>query len=229
MRTRYYGTIHWLRVIGVGVLLGLLFSLAVSASDWQPVSAAVEKKIVRLEMETNGEPSGSCSAVVFAIEDGQAEAVTAAHCVSHPATARFDLTANRHDAVVAKFNTILDLAIVTFHAKHEEAITLAPQTPPMGAEVSVVGYAFGIKKMAAQFGRVAQPWNDETEALWLNVDLIFGDSGGAAIDDQGRLIGINSRIYSGGFMGQMAHIAAVVPVEAVTDFITAYQKGKPKK
>lgn len=212
----------------VAALFALVATTVVGASDWEATTKNADRKVVRLEMGV-GDSKGVCSAVVVAIVDGEADALTAAHCVAHEPTSHLDLTANGRDAQVLAFNRLLDLALIRFHAKHEEAMPLAPETPKMGAEVAVLGYAFGVKKLAAQFGRVAQPYNDETEALWLNVDLIFGDSGGAVVDDQGRLIGINSRIYSGGLFGQSAHIAAAVPIESASDFIDAYRKHAKKK
>jgi S1-C subfamily serine protease len=218
-----------MRRIAVTLLALILSCTAVQATDWELISKGAVNQVPRLEMLTQGTDTPSvCSAVVFAVTDGTAEAITAAHCVTHVGSSHFDLTVNRKHAEVMVFNNLIDLAIIRYEAKKDVAITFAPRTPPMGAEVAVVGYAFGIKHIAAQFGRVSQPLNDETNAVWLNIDLIFGDSGGAAIDELGRLVGINSRIYSGGMMGQMAHIAAVVPIEDVVDFVESYRKSQAR-
>jgi serine protease DegQ len=164
--------------------------------------------------------------VVFEIVDGKASALTAAHCVEHQPTDQFDLTVNDKHAEVQVTNRILDLAIITFRARGESTILLATAAPAKGAEVAILGYAFGVEEIVAQFGRVAQPYNKETKALWINADLIFGDSGGALIDADGRLVGINSRIFTGGPFGQMAHIGGAVPLNAIEDFIDHYRKTK---
>jgi S1-C subfamily serine protease len=166
-----------------------------------------------------GRSHGLCTAVIFEIDkDDYAAALTAAHCVQHGPTEKLDLTVSGRNAVVIDSNALLDLAIVRYHArKQEKAIPLADALPYKGAEVMVVGYPFGVEDIAEQFGHVAQH-NKETKTTWLNVDLIFGNSGGAAVDAQGRLVGINSAIISQG----PAHLGAVVTIEHVQDYIDSY-------
>lgn len=195
----------------IPILLALILA---PSTDW----AVVGKSIPRLEMQ-RGEDKGSCSGVVALIDDGWAYALTAAHCVARQPTERLDITVNNRHASVVEFNTILDIAIVKFRAHDETAITLAPVMPPTGSEVAVIGFAFGVEELVLQFGHVAQPYNRETKSVWFDVVTIFGDSGGAVVDAQGRLLAITSRIYSGGALGQMAHISAAVPLTAVRDFL----------
>lgn len=198
---------------------------SLSAADWQGVVKATLLAVPRLEILDEGaDRPSTCSGVVFQIDnDKTASALTAAHCV---AGKRPTVTVNRHHATVELVNQLLDLAIVSFQAKQEQAIAFAPATPPMGAEVAILGYALGAHELAAQFGRVSQAWNAETQTLWVNVDLLFGDSGGLAIDEQGRLVGINSSVYFGGMGGQMSHVAGIIPIEDVADFVAAYQKHR---
>lgn len=203
----------------------LAFALAAPVTDW----TAIGKSIPRLEMK-HGDEKGACSGVVALLEDGWAYALTAAHCVDKQPNERLDITANDRHASVVEFNTLLDLAIIRFRAHDEAAIVLAPSMPPAGAEMTVIGYAFGVSELVLQFGRVAQPYNRETKSVWFDVMTIFGDSGGAVVDNQGRLIAITSRIYSGGLGGQMAHISAAVPLDAVKDFLEDFnQKLKKEK
>jgi S1-C subfamily serine protease len=184
------------------------------ASDWPAVVRPLEKQVPRLEMMgPEDKAPGICSGAVINVKAGYV--VTAAHCVEGEHLA---ITVNGRHAEVARANRLLDLAVVRFEAKGEVEIELAGCAPDIGAEIAVAGYAFGIEKLAVQFGRVSQTLNGETKAMWLNVDLIFGDSGGPAVDERGRLVGINSRIYSRG----PAHLAAVVPLEAVRDFLAPY-------
>lgn len=202
--------------------IGLWLFLAVVA-DWPALVPSLTASIPRLEAQTP-HGKGICSAVVFEIDsDGFAHALTAAHCVDKQPNERLDVTVNDRTGVVVATNSLLDLAIVKYRARNERALPMAASSPAMGAEVVILGYAFGVEAIVAQFGRIAQSYNRETKTLWINADLIFGDSGGGLINEAGELVGINSRIYSGGMTGQMAHIGAAVPIEAVADFIDAYR------
>lgn len=211
------------------VLIALLFVVSgLAAADWQAVVRDSAMKVPRLEILQDGADSpGTCSGVVFSIDtDGTGELLTAGHCVLGD---RPTITVNRRHATLAMVNRLLDLAIVTFDAKNEMVMPFAPSTPPMGADVAILGYPFGASEMAAQFGHVSQPLSADTHALMVDAQLIFGDSGGAAIDSAGHLVGINSRIYYGGQQGQMAHLSALVAIEDVADFVAAYRKAKGKK
>jgi S1-C subfamily serine protease len=217
-----------MRRLTLAVALPLFAVCSLAAADWQAVVRETLPKVPRLEILDDGSgDQGVCSAVVFAIDQsGEAEALTAGHCVKGE---HLTLTVNRRHAAVVLKNGLLDLAVVTFQAKGEQAIAFAANSPAAGAEVAIVGYPFGNSELAAQFGRVSQSWNPETKTLWANVDLIFGDSGSPLIDEQGRLVGINSRTYYAGPNGQMAHMASAVSIEDVADFVAAYQKGRGRK
>jgi S1-C subfamily serine protease len=205
------------------VMVVLLLGRCVDAADWAAVIPTAHAHLARVEAQI-GETKSVCSSVVFDVDsDGVALALTAGHCVDRAPTEKFDLTLNDRHATVLEINRLLDLAIVQFRAHKETPIALAKDSPPTGTEVAVVGFAFGVEEVVAQFGRVAQSYNRETKALWINADLAFGDSGGPLIDEQGRLVGINSRIYSGGLFGQMAHLGAAVRIESVQDFIAEFR------
>ncbi len=199
-------------------MLTLVFAL------WASVITQTSSAVPRLEMQI-GDKAGVCSGIVFEVDaDGNAAALTAAHCVDHDATQHFDLTANGRHAEVVTYNRLLDLAIIHFRARKEQPVAIATTTPEDGSEVMVIGYAFGVEDLVKQFGHVAQGYNRETKSIWIDAMTIFGDSGGAVVDADGKLIAVTSRIYSGGLTGQAAHIAAAVPVDAIHDFIDAYHR-----
>src|SRR3982751_4089983 len=102
----------------------LLLSASSALADWTTVGTAVP----RLEMR-KGDDKGSCSGVVFLIDDGWAYALTAGHCVDRQPTERLDITANDRHASAIAFNSILDLAVIKFRAHHEQAIVIAPAMP----------------------------------------------------------------------------------------------------
>lgn len=196
-------------------LIPVMFVLAVglAASDWSFVAKNAEPSIPRLEIHA-GEALGICSGIV--INDQIAMLVTAAHCF--PEDGKFDVTVNGRDAKFVKANHALDMALVTFRAKHEKAITLAPEAPEQGSEIAVVGYPFGSETFHIQAGLVAAPYDRDCRCLKLNADVIFGDSGGAIVDYQGRLVGLTTTIFAQG----PAHLSGAIPVEAVRDFAEAY-------
>lgn len=211
------------RSVGFWTCIWLIaYTLHTFAADWPSAVKAADKQVPRIEVLKAGEDGpGICSGVVLNVEPDHGAVLTAAHCVAGKAD-ELSITVNGRDARVAKVNALIDLAVLRFEPDGEQAMALAPSVPPAGTEVCVVGYGFGISKLAVQFGRVSQAWNEETKALWISLDLLFGDSGGPAIDEQGRLIGISSRIYSSG----PAHMAAFVPVDRVKAFVSPYL---PKK
>ena len=203
----------------LAVALGTV-PVAAQAPDWTPLAARLHQGVLRVVMQGAG-GSGTCSAVVFAITpDGRAHALTAAHCVSAQPNQRLDVTVDGRTARTIVSNTILDLAVVQFRpAGLTMTIPLAPSTPPPGAPILAAGYAFGVEDIVYQFGYVAQTRNKETKALWMNIDIAFGDSGGAILDAQGRLIGVTSFVYSRG----PAHIGGAVSIEDVKPFLDDYQ------
>ena len=202
------------------IWLALLLQL-----DWTTIVPSVEKSVPRVEIAKGGQ-TGVCSAVVFLVDgDGFAHALTAGHCVQKSSESeRIDLTVNGRTAAVTHSNSILDLAILKFRRRDETPVVLATAMPKAGAPVVIVGYAFGVEELVTQFGHIAQSYNRESKTTWINADLIFGDSGGSALDATGKLVGINSRIYHQG----PAHIAAVVTVDALRDYLDAYEAERRK-
>lgn len=216
-----------MRTIAAVITAVVIFSANAAAQDYAPVVASLNKSVLRVAIQKGGQ-TGTCTAVVYEIVDGRAFAFTAAHCVASTPGEAIDITVDDRDARAHAFNRILDLAIVSFRPQGETAnIVLADKTPPAGSPVIIAGYAFGVEDIVYQFGHVARPLNRETKQLWINGDLIFGDSGGGILDAQGRLIGITSAIYSQG----PAHIGGAVRIEQVRDFLDEFrdQQKKEKK
>ncbi len=208
-------------------MIPVLLALALFVgADWVALIPTVEKSIAKLEAQKTGQ-TGICTAVLFEKgADGMMAAFTAAHCVEKQPNERLDLTVSGRTAYVVDSNTILDLAIVRYRSRGgEQPIVIAKQLPHKGEEVMVVGYPFGVEDMAEQFGHVAQPVNKETKTTLLNAMLIFGNSGGAAVNGAGELIGINSAIVSQG----PASLAVVVTVEQIVDYVDYYHSRYVKK
>lgn len=210
-----------MRVALVGLLLcGLL---PTPLTDWTAIVKPALKKVPRLEMLREGwDKPGVCAAVLFNKPDGYA--VTAAHCVEKPEKEGITITVSGRHAEVMRVNRILDVAVVKYDPKGDEPMDLAESTPEVGSEVAIIGYPFGDGQLGPMFGHISQVLNQETKLIWVNSDIIPGDSGGALIDLQGRLIGLNSQIFYQG----PSHMAACVPIETLKDFLKPYlPKPKP--
>lgn len=185
-------------------MIALLLLLALG---WPDVLPTVEPAVQRLTMANKDNEGGTCSAVIFKA----GYALTAAHCVDGD----YDFVIGGRAASVERSNRILDLAVVKFLSRTTDgSVVLALKTPSKGTEIAALGFAFGKKDLHSQFGYIANE-KDEDGYVVLNMDIIFGDSGGIIFDKKGRLIGITSAIQNQG----PAHLGLAIPVETVREFI----------
>lgn len=202
----------------VTALCVLVTGIGVSAADWTTAIKPALSAVVRLEIQ-RGDKTGRCSGVVFNADAGYA--LTMAHCTGAEPKG-LSLTANGRHADLIRWNEILDLAVIKFDVKGEAQIVLAKQTPPMGTEIALLGFAYGSRQLHTQYGRVSLPLDEESQSLMLDVTTLFGDSGGMAINAAGELVGMTSALkFAGG------HLAVMVPVEATRDFVKAYLPKTP--
>jgi S1-C subfamily serine protease len=191
--------------------------LLCQSPDWTTVIKPAFKQIMRLEMLREGQSEpGVCTVVVINEENGYG--LTAAHCVRKPLAEGISLTANGRHAEVLRVNDLLDLAVLRVMIRGEKQVELATHTPEPGTPVAIVGYAFGDPDPLFQFGYIAQTKNAATKLVMLNADVIGGDSGGACLDAQGRLVAINSILYSWGSSG----LGGSAPVEQIKEFAENY-------
>ena len=196
------------------VMLFALSLMLAQAPSWEMVVPAAALSVPRVEISAPS-GAGTCSSVVFDIDkDEVASALIAAHCVVGIGGEHVTLTVNGRNAYVSMVNSIIDLAIVRFKARTESAIVFATESPRVGTELAVIGYALGVQEWVAQFGRVAQTFNKESKAIWVDAGILFGDSGGALINAKGELIGVNNKVFIGG-----ATLGGSIPIEAVKDFV----------
>ena len=185
-------------------------------TNWGQAVVGLEKRVVRLEMMTEDGDQGVCSGAVLNAVSGFV--VTAQHCVDSSDKHRLAaLTVNGRHAEVVRQNKLLDIAVVRTELKGAASITIAAQTPIVGSEVAILGYAFGAKKLHMQFGRVSLPLDDDG-ALVIDAMVIAGDSGGPTINAAGELVGLTSFIkYNGPMM-----LGYMVTAEKVKDFVEQY-------
>lgn len=185
-----------------------------AATDWSTVVVGLEKSVPRIEiLPPESNRAGVCSGVILNVQSGYV--LTAAHCLVEDAA----LTVDGRHAEVARQNRLLDLAVLrTDLPRDAKAIPLASAAPKVGSDVAVIGYAFGAKRAAVQFGRVSLPLNDEG-ALVLDLMIIGGDSGGPAINLQGQLVGMTSGVK---LSHSTMHVGVLVPVEQIREFVSQY-------
>jgi S1-C subfamily serine protease len=206
-----------------GALLGLAMVVIGGTTDWSAIVLPAMKQVARIEILKDGEDKpGICSGVAINADAGFL--LTAAHCVEGEPK-QLSVTVNGRHAEIARTNRLLDLAVLRFKVKDEQTMLLAEKTPPIGTEVAIIGFNFGVEKLAVQFGRVSQMLNAETKTLWIDGTMVPGQSGGAVIDANGRLVGMTSRIYHSG----PSRIGGAIPVESLEDFLEPYLPAKEKK
>jgi putative serine protease PepD len=192
--------------------------LALSNTNWPTAVKPAIGAVVRLEMQRES-GKGLCSAVLVNADAGFA--LTMAHCTGTDPKG-LSMTANGRHAELIRWNELLDLAVVRFDVKGETQIPLAKETPVAGTEIAVLGFAYGSRQLHTQYGHVSLPLDEESQRLMLDATVIFGDSGGMAINAAGELVGMTSAIKTAG-----GSLAVMLPVESVRDFAKAYLP-KPK-
>ena len=120
---------------------------------------------------------GDCSGVVV----GPELVATAEHCIADKLRVEALL------ATVVRSDRELDLALLHAPGLSRPAVSIAPEVPAYASEIFVLGYGCEGRRLQARagaFSSVVDRW------LELRVVACQGDSGGAAIDAEGRLIGI---------------------------------------
>jgi serine protease Do len=207
-----------MRVQVVAAFILSLQAVTLHATDWSAVVVGLEKQVPRIEILAPESPyPGTCSGVVLNADAGYV--LTAAHCLVEKSA----LTVNGRHAELVRQNRLLDLAVLRTELKDAKTMPLAKDPPAIGAEVALVGFAFGAKRLHHQFGRVSQPLDDDG-AMILDLMVISGDSGGPAINAAGELIGMTSAVK---FAHPSMHAAVLVPISKVRDFVSPYLPKQP--
>lgn len=188
-----------------------------TAPDWVAIVKPTSKQVLRLEILRQGQDTPTrCTAVV--INEEQGYLLTANHCVDKQAQESLSITANGRHADLLRANSLLDLAVLKTQLRGEKQIAFADKTPEPGTPVAIAGFAWGDPDVSFQFGYVAQTLNSATKLVFLNTDVIGGNSGGPCINARGELVAINSRLY---IFYSSGH-AASVPIETIKEFVQVY-------
>lgn len=126
-------------------------------------------------------------------------------------------------AKVIGVDTDTDLAVLQINLKDLPVIEIAPsEAPRIGDVVLAIGNPFGVGQtitmgIVSALGRGGLGINTYENFIQTDAAINPGNSGGALIDVQGRLIGINTAIYSksGGSLG----IGFAVPAPAAQNVL----------
>ncbi len=165
-------------------------------------------------------PLGTGSGFVW---DGAGHVVTNAHVIQGANAATVQLADGRaFDARLVGFDTGHDLAVLRIEGEDLPApLSLAPPEPPeVGSRVLAIGNPFGLDwtlttGIVSALDREIPAEDGRTIRGLIQTDAAInpGNSGGPLLDSGGRIIGVNTAIYSPS--GGSAGIGFAVPVATV--------------
>lgn len=124
--------------------------------------------------------TGVCAG--FVVNAPRGEAITARHCV--PDDEDTLLIVDGESSTIIKENQAF--ALVKVKEMSKPALDLRKDKPSLGEKVITFGYGYGLYTIFQR--TVAAYYNGD---LLLDGPLAHGMSGGPAVDEQGRVVGIN--------------------------------------
>lgn len=181
-------------------LLSLLLCLPVSAHNWAPVIAQVERSIVRVTAEEAIEDDvdggilfKTCTG--FTINKKQNYVLTAAHCLGDENSLKVD----DMPSFVVKADYLLDLAIaVNLATPGRPSLKPSRKVAMKGLPVAALGFGYGEEALTSKTGAIMAPrfvWSVSPLRTYFLTDfsLIGGMSGGPIVDSDGRVMSINQK------------------------------------
>ncbi len=173
-------------------------------------------------------PSGTGSGFLW---DDQGHVVTNFHVVQDVAerrgSAKVTLGDDEFDATVVGFARDQDLAVLRIAAPRDRLVPIRVGTSRdlrVGQKVNAIGNPFGLDYtlttgIVSALGRSIQAVSGTTifDVIQTDAAINPGNSGGPLLDSAGRLIGVNTAIYSPS--GASAGIGFAVPVDTVSRIV----------
>lgn len=184
--------------LAVAALAAGLVSVAATSSEVSDEVASVAR--VETELATGS---------AFVVGDGLL--VTNNHVVQGASSVTVSFADATVGCQVSAQDALADLAALACDTDDHPALPLAGSLPQIGSDVTVFGYPGGSLDLIATSGIVSAP--DVDGLIRTDAALNPGNSGGPLLDSAGRLIGINTAIYSPS--GASAGIGFAVPVDTV--------------
>jgi S1-C subfamily serine protease len=169
-------------------------------------------------------PSGTGSGFVW---DDKGHVVTNYHVVQDSDAQKVTLGDTPYDARTVGIAPAQDLAVLKIDAPRDKLVPIRVGTSAdlqVGQKVYAIGNPFGLdytltNGIVSALGRAIQSVTNVTifDVIQTDAAINPGNSGGPLLDSAGRLIGINTAIYSPS--GASAGIGFAVPVDTVSRII----------
>jgi S1-C subfamily serine protease len=189
------------------------------------------------ESSVFGQEEGTATGSGFVVdEDGTI--VTNAHVVdgADQVTVSFEEGGDSIDAEVKGVDPDSDLAVLKIDPGEVEDLTVLPlgdsSELQVGDPVVAIGNPFGLQRtvttgiVSALQRQINAPSGFSiSNVVQTDASINPGNSGGPLLDSQGRVIGINSQIATGGGQGSVG-IGFAVPVNTAKDLLPELRQGK---
>ena len=169
-------------------------------------------------------PSGSGSGFVW---DEAGHVVTNFHVVQDADSAKVTIGDREFEATIVGAAHDQDLAVLKIVAPREKLVPIRVGTSAdlqVGQKVFAIGNPFGLdftltNGIVSALGRTIQTASTATifDVIQTDAAINPGNSGGPLLDSSGRLIGVNTAIYSPS--GASAGIGFAVPVDTVSRIV----------
>jgi S1-C subfamily serine protease len=169
-------------------------------------------------------PAGSGSGFVW---DDRGHVVTNYHVVEDADSAKVTLGDGEYEAAIVGAARDQDLAVLKIVAPREKLVPIRVGTSgdlQVGQKVFAIGNPFGLDftlttGIVSALGRTIQSVSNATifDVIQTDAAINPGNSGGPLLDSAGRLIGVNTAIYSPS--GASAGIGFAVPVDTVSRIV----------
>jgi S1-C subfamily serine protease len=184
-----------------------------------------------------GEQQGTATGSGFVVDD-DGTIITNAHVVEDASavSVRFDEEGDSIDAEVKGVDDDTDLAVLKIDPAEVDGLKAIPlgdsSEAQVGDPVVAIGNPFGLQRTVTT-GIVSALQRQIDAPSGFSIDNVIqtdasinpGNSGGPLLDAQGRVIGINSQIATGGGQGSVG-IGFAVPINTAKELLPELRKGK---
>jgi S1-C subfamily serine protease len=189
------------------------------------------------ESSVFGQEEGTATGSGFVV-DKDGTIVTNAHVVdgADEVTVSFEEGGDSIDAEVKGVDPDTDLAVLKIDPGEVEDLTVMPlgdsSEIQVGDPVVAIGNPFGLQRtvttgiVSALQRQIHAPSGFSiSNVIQTDASINPGNSGGPLLDSQGRVIGINSQIATGGGQGSVG-IGFAVPVNTAKDLLPRLREGQ---
>jgi S1-C subfamily serine protease len=170
------------RTLLAAVIVLALACPALATTGWTAVAARVAAASARVEH------AGRTVCSAFSIDEQRGLFMTAYHCLGEA------LTLDGHIAWTVYAHRDLDLAVLETRGVRKPALVPGPAAV-VGQPIAAFGWGYGLNEPLFRTGVVSAVGLviPELSGAWLTTDfsLVGGQSGGAMVDAEGRVISIN--------------------------------------